>query len=142
MPIHKYLSEAGSLVEELKESISDEDAAQCHKTLLTAGERFWVTFLHKKRPDILAYLEKTPAQRKKTLAKLDGLHQLLIPLGALCYAKAGLVQYEAAIEIYEHVPGKSYRKGLAVAADSLVPGTWPADIWPLQTPCPFDASGS
>lgn len=137
MPIHRYLNEAVSLVKELEDSISDEDAAQCHKTLLSAGERFWATFLRKKRVEILAYLEKTPSQRKKALAKFDGIHQLLVPLGALCYAKAALVQYEAAIEIYEHVPGKSYRKGLAVAAGSLVPGSWPVAAWPFQTPSPL-----
>lgn len=141
MPIHRYLSEALYLVEELESALTDDDAEQCWKTLRSAGERFWLTFLHKKRSELLAYLEKTPAQRKKASAKYDGLHRLLIPLGALYYAKVGVVQYRAVIEMYENVPGNSYRKGLALAAETLNPWAWPVDPWPLRTPSPLKDTG-
>lgn len=116
MSLHKYVSVAYGLVEEIESLLSEKDYEDVQVFLEKDGGQAWEEWRAAHQKDIEAFLRATPAKRQKTKKWNTKEARHLFAAAALLQARKGRKMLEAAMDA-EQLEGLSYRDALGEAAE-------------------------
>ena len=99
---------------ELKESLTKEDVDELRTDCAALGVEGWAQWTIENSDIIFAYVTSTPSQRQKKKALKDKLLRSRLVLASIHHVLRAGVLLET-LDIYNLVPGKSYRETAALA---------------------------
>ena len=136
MSIYRYTQNAGNIANELRESVSREDAVALRADLRQMGLAAWLTWVAENQKTAFSVLRATPEARSKRKLWADPIQRSRICLAAFHLARLGELVLSSAAPLQ---PGGSYRGTCEAAAYACLhivrEARW---IWPFESVPPFD----
>ena len=132
MPLESYARAARGLVSEILDQLVPYGFETLETAARETGRTAFHRYCHERQDELLAYVEATPSQRAKKLAKIQSDQRWVYLLAASYWARVGLAMLEAVTD-HRLGPGGSNRSMLgsaATAAGQLLDG-WPS-LWPFD----------
>lgn len=138
MGLATYAAECRRLIEELKDSLSEEDIQQLRRGCASVGFDGWSRWCGQNHRHVKAYISAAPSRRKKKKAWQEPGLQPYLTLAAIQQIQRSKALLEI-LSTRELPVGARYRDMAAEAGDMYVELViYDLQAWPFPGPSPFD----